>query len=268
MKSKLMLTCAVSALSLYFCSEMQAQSFSKLEVAAGDVFYVEAGNQLTVDTLVLHDNATVQFASTSLGKLHAKVAYVGNACVITAKGQDGKNGRNGESGGVYGESGQSGERGRDGGNLELKFNFVSLGNLTIDTRGGDGGNGGNGGHGARGTRDKTETRTSTDGKGNSHSFTLNIPGRPGGQGGDGGTSGVGGNGGDITLIYSTSDFIPVFNHGAKKNGIDIALQAGKNGFNGKPGRGGINAADGKQLYNGESSAVDGSIKLINAKPQQ
>lgn len=270
------LLCGV-AFSLSAHLHANAQKLAKLEVPAGQTYVVEAPYHLQVDTLILHDNASIQFAPATLGKLEAKAAYIGSGCEISAKGKDGDDGRrglssrNGAAGSPKvsrtispdGEDGSPGENGQDAGYLELYLHFISLGNLRIDTRGGDGGAGGSGGNGFRGSGSEIESRTGTNSQGSAYTYNIEVPGRLGGFGGNAAQGGSPGNGGNLLLVFSSDNFIPIFNHGANKNGIDILYMAGQAGANGEPGRGGYNASNGEKATIVLHEKMNGRVALIN-----
>lgn len=145
-----------------FSQDAVAQQLPKLVVKAGEVYTVGEANSLQVDTLVMHDGATIKFSPTTAGQLIAKVAHVGAKCTISSKGADGENGANGENGrnrhfgnsrtskalGLNGQNGEAGQNGSSAGSVDISIHFASLGSLTIDARGGNGGDGGHGGRGA------------------------------------------------------------------------------------------------------------------------
>ncbi|CAM3765551.1 hypothetical protein POKO110462_18845 [Pontibacter korlensis] len=192
-------------LSLLFQTNTSAQQLSKLEVGQKET-YVVAGNVLQVDTLILHDKATLKFPSGQQSSLKVAHAVIGQQCTITAAGQDGSPGRLNNNGGD----------GQDAGHLHLEMHLAKLGSLTIDTRGGKGGNGYVGKNGMKASAPLNAPRTRTSGE-------------------IGTAPGVGGNGGNVTLYYSTSGFTPIFNHKVAPQRINIFYQAGVVGANGRDG---------------------------------
>lgn len=242
----------------------QIKPISKLEIAKGTTYVVDQSNVLVVDTLIMHDKAIIQFANGQQGKLGARIAYIGENCLITAKGADGTNGK-AEKPGTQGRVGQpsvktKGARatdGEDGGSLELDMHFMKIGKLTIDTRGGKGGNGANGANGIRPMgQSNSEVSSATNLTG--HPATNGKPGMPGG---------FGGNGGNVTFKYSTHDFIPNFNQSQNSNNIIILHKGGENGLAGKSGNTYMNhntTIPGTHGATIEKNSIDGKLQLIDA----
>jgi len=207
----------------------------------------------------MQDKATIKFNPQQYGVLEAKVAIIGNKCIISSKGSEGKDGIDlipGEDGG-------------DGGDLSLVLHFLSLGKLTIDTRGGAGGAGVNGKNGHKGTLERTETKTYTDASGKKQTITTVIPGEAGTNGTDATQGGNSGNGGNVSLTFSTSGFIPVFNHPKwDRNSIVILHTAGTRGRTGEPGKGGTQRMDGAVVFSEIRDSRDGRVQLINLNNQE
>ncbi|MFD2245880.1 hypothetical protein [Pontibacter ruber] len=238
-------------------SAQQQAYLPKLEVQEKKTYVVGPENILRVDTLVMHDKATIKFSPGRDGILEAKVAIIGSNCVIISRGANGINGKDLNPGGD----------GEHGGNLDLAIHFDSLGKLTIDTRGGNGGAGANGRNGKPGTQDKTETRTVTDSSGKKQTITVTVPGQAGTNGTDATDGGNSGNGGNVRLMYSANNFIPIFNQDKRKtNSIIILNTAGRRGATGKPGKGGYRSVNGVVLYSETTKSQNGQVELINAKP--
>ena len=259
MKTKILAPAVVLCCAL--CTPLLAQksSISKLEIKKGETFLVRSKNQLFVDTLIMHDKSTIAFDSEQYGILEAKAVYIGKKCTITSKGKNGKDGfRN-----------RQGTAGADGGSLTLTLHFKKLDDLTIDTRVGDGGRGVNGKNGRHGSNDAVSTVTTTDGAGNTVTKTVIRPGERGTPGGNATGGGNGGNGGNLMLVYSTDDFIPVFNNTKAHNSITILHTAGANGVAGIPGTGGIQSQDGVVVYEGKEpkAAHHGKVTLIDVKSE-
>lgn len=249
------LLCHVAFLMLIATPALtQHTAIPKLVIAKGETYTVGLDNTLLVDTLVMHDKASIVFSSDTLGILKAKVALIGNKCVISAKGNDGQHAlpvTRGENRTVFANKNlynqQNGSPGQHGGDLFLYLHLEKLGSLTVDTRGGRGGDG---------WRDTNIDQSTPESKGGSavHStgFVRSEPGHSGG------------NGGAINLIYSTKNFIPVFNNAKAKYQIKLLSTAGE------PGRNGANQyvkyidADGKEINGVLSKPKDGEIKLTNA----
>ena len=253
MQNKICLLTTCFASALVFRSYAQTPSLSKLEIAKGDTYVVEPRNQLFVDTLIMHEKATIVFNPALYGVLEAKAAYIGKKCTITSKGKDGKNGT----------GNKPGEDGADGGNLTLTLHFEELIDLTIDTRGGNGGKGANGRNGRGGTKGTRETVTTSAAKGNKIIAIVYKPGRPGTPGSDATSGGNGGNGGNSMLVYSVTGFIPIFNSRRGRNNITLLYYAGKDGVAGNPAVGGNNSYNGSVPYKEHKPAHHGNIRVIN-----
>ncbi|WP_299824333.1 hypothetical protein [uncultured Pontibacter sp.] len=252
---------ALFAVLLHLQAFAQKQSFSKLELKPGEEFTVAPGNILIVDTLVLHDNSAIRFNSSKEAKLGARVAYVGEGCLITSKGADG----------VHGSLNLSGAAGEDGANLEIDVHFMELGSLTIDTRGGAGGDGYVGKHGAK-AYSKTSSYTKANGKGGFEQVSYTVPVSSGTNGEKGTPGGTAGSGGNLKLIYSTSNFIVNFNQSSRSNQkrkahtIDIYYKAGKDGKAGRDGDSYIESTviRGLPVSINHEPKLDGQLKITNA----
>ena len=257
MKSRSQTLSALATLAVYFCfapASLAQDTVSKLVIKEKEAYVVGPENVLKVDTLVMLDQATIQFDPKRYAMLEAKVAMIGDKCVILNKGVDGKNSKRLTPG----------EDGANGGTINIILNFKSLGKLTIDTRGGNGGAGINGKDGYAGEPERTETKTVRDASGKERVVTSVVPPRAGTDGGDATMGGNGGNGGNITLMYSANDFIPVFNqYDRETNSIVILHTAGQRGRTGEPGKGGIASMDGTVKYSDIKNSQDGRIELIN-----
>ncbi|MBC5993506.1 hypothetical protein [Pontibacter cellulosilyticus] len=217
-------------------------------------YFVGTDNTLKVDTLVMQDRATIQFDPKKFGTLEAKVAFIGDKCLVSSKGADGKRGT----------KLKQGENGENGGSLSIILNFESLGKLTIDTSGGTGGNGINGQNGKKGIPERKETKTIRDANGNPQTIVVVIPGEPGTDGTDATAGGNGGNGGNLMFMYSTNGFIPVFNHANRNsNSIVILQEGGSGGRKGEPGKGGLQSIDGNVKHFTNRQSNDGTLELIN-----
>lgn len=242
--------------SLFFLSSglsAQDKKIPKLVVEKGQTYVVGPENMLFVDTLILEDKATIQFAPERQGVLETNVVIVGKNCLITSRGTNGNPGKNNEPG----------TDGENGGDLSLVLRLKELKSLTIDTRGGNGGKGMNGSNGQQGTPEQYVTRVVKDPNGKTVTITDLIPGQPGTDGGNATMGGGGGNGGNVMLLYSTDGFIPIFNHGRHKNNITILHTAGTQGKSGEPGKGGNQRIDGIVEYSNVKPASDGELMLVN-----
>lgn len=220
---------AATLLLLGDASQLRAQSaISRLVINENEVYQVGPDNVLLADTLVMHDKATIQFNQGKPALMGVNAAFIGRNCKVIAKGLDGSFRRTD----VYASNGQ------DGSPAEVNIHFVTLGSLVIDT------GGGNGDTGEDGVSELAST-TKSDGDGTYKSAAPVHAPKAGGPGGRGG------NGGNITLTYSTQDFIPRFNQYRKQNSIILLY---KGGTGGKPGRyGKVKGQDG----------ADGEVKLVN-----
>ncbi|GAB3200428.1 hypothetical protein ABID22_003596 [Pontibacter aydingkolensis] len=263
MKTLLQLKTALAAVATWLCfAPASAQSIiPKLEIKKNQVYIADSTNTIRVDTLIMHDKATIQFDPGKYGVLEARVAIIGDKCIVSSKGKDGK-----RSVGTVGRSTgpDPGEDGENGGNLSIALHLEKLGKLTIDTRGGDGGPGINGVNGKTGTPDRRETQTYKDASGKLQTVTVTVPGETGTDGSDATRGGNGGHGGNLMFMYSTNGLIPVFNHSQRNtNSIVILSTGGRNGSNGEPGKGGYNARNGDVRDSGLRDSLDGRLDLVN-----
>ena len=205
-------TLIITLLVTFSLAQAQQKPISKLVFEEGQTYYVNDDvNTILVDTLVMQDNSTVYFKPEEDSKLIAKVAYIGKNCVISAMGITGQ----------------------DGGNLDLKLHFETLGSLVIDTRGADGIPGIDG-NDKTFSQDNSQVIRNEAGQIVSISpgniTTLDMPGTLGSRGSNGG------NGGDVILTYSTNGFAPNFNRKDAPSSIIILQAEGKKGTNGKNGK--------------------------------
>ncbi|MDX5437660.1 MAG: hypothetical protein LPK03_10720 [Pontibacter sp.] len=200
----------------------QQEHIGKLIVDKKKVFTAPV-THLRIDTLVLHNNASIQFAAGENNTLEVKHGYIGNNCSILAIGANGKNG----------SLGSNGADGSAAGHLSLDIHLEQLGNLTIDTRGGNGGDGYVGRNGRR-QREETHTQRVPNGKGGYTTVIKEVI--IDGTAGEQGTApGLGGNGGNLVFRYSTSGFVPNFNRTDAPHSITLFYQAGQPGNTGKDG---------------------------------
>jgi hypothetical protein len=282
MNKNLLLTASLSFLFTYTFAQHTA--IPKLVIAKGETYTVGTGNTLVVDTLIMHDKATIVFAPETQGVLQAKVAVIGEKCTISSKGKDGASSNVGiapkraedrrsiNNSGIVLANGEvvnadpmdHGTRGQDGGHLILELHFVKLGSLTIDSRGGRGGSGTNGKDGNKGTPDREQTRKVLGANGQYITESVLVLGRKGTDGSDATAGIAGGHGGNIDLTYSTHNFIPVFNNSKSRNRILLLHTAGETGKDGTPGLGGNRSVDGRVVHARLADSKDGEIKLTNA----
>lgn len=248
---------------------VKGQSVPKLEIKSGQVYVVGPDNNLIVDTLIMHNKAEIKFAANTAGTMVVKAAYVGDGCTITSTGTDGEHGkRNGPA-----------TNGENGGDLELNVHFIKLGSLAIDTRGGDGGNGYSGKNGSKPVSQKVATKVMQP-DGNYTTVYKTVIVKTGSEGERGTAAGSGGSGGNITLTYSSAEFVINFNRNARYSQkatrhINIMTQAGKTGIPGKDGRSYVGFQEaGSAVITGAPIPVpyqrqtDGQLKLINANENQ
>lgn len=222
----------IASLVFSVCFTGNAQEvISKLVIESNEVYTVGPDNRLLVDTLIMHDKAVIKFTNNLPGLLGVNTAFIGNKCTIESRGRHGSARR------VNGVSGEH------GGALIIDLHFASLGDLTIDTKGGNGEKGKDGRYSNR--PERTTITTVSEGTYTRY-HTTSVAGGAGGNGG---------RGGDIKLTYSTDGFVPNFNQERGSNAIILISEGGKGG---KPG------LYGKQ--EGESG-TSGQITLINANEQ-
>lgn len=85
------------------------------------------------DSLIMEDESVIKVSPKLKSfTLYAQYVKIGKKCLITSKGKDGKNGTHTHINGEWGENAVD---------LNLYLNIYSLGNLSIDARGGNGGRG-------------------------------------------------------------------------------------------------------------------------------
>ena len=237
-----------------------------LTYAQQDTFIIPSGSKkvvnasLNVDRFVMKDNSTLIIKGVWDWKLEALVAEIGRNCKILNKCDNGQNGGNGNTGGKgsrckrgkRGGNGGHGSKGQRGRSVNLKAHFETLGNLTIDVRGGNGGNGGNGGRGGKGGGKKYE-----------HGF-VKCGGGSGGNGGTGGNSGAGGDGGHVDVYYEADGVIPTIVTDRQQlpssEGIKILVAGGTSGKAGVGGNGGSGGGS-----KGSGSRGVGGSRLNNGK---
>ncbi len=213
-------------------------------VYGGDIIHVKSGKTLTLnpeqsvlelDTLILEDNSMLVVpAGTVSLQLSASEVQIGRGVKIQAQGMPGKDGAPGTGystpaqdceSGKDGGTGASGEPGQRGVDLSLRFNFIKLGSLVIDTSGGAGGNGGDGGNGQ-----------------NAGEFDY-CTAPEGGDGGAGGNGADGGDGGQVRLFYTTASDL---DQASIRKSITIISKGGEAGAAGKAGLAGA-GSEGKYI---------------------
>lgn len=151
-----------------------------------DIYANVPSRFITIDTLIMDNNSSLRFTESGVS-MEVKKAFIGKGVFWKGSGSPGKG---------------KGASGTDGANLVLDVVFHKLGQLTIDTRGGQGTTGGNG--------------------------RAGYTGNSGGRGHNGGN---GGNGGNINLRYKGIDFTPVIGRG-KRNAIILKYKGGSGGSGG------------------------------------
>ncbi|MBX2895322.1 MAG: hypothetical protein KF763_07760 [Cyclobacteriaceae bacterium] len=201
----------------------------KLILKPGQQFVIEGSDILVVDTLIMGDSARIILnRAKAENYLHARIARIGNGCLIDGSGKRGKDGAAGASGSDQptpcrqanaGRDGEYGQDGLNGNNLYIYSDELIIdGSLTINLNGGNGGNGGDGGNGGGG------------GPG-----TRVCPGGDGGQGGSGMRGGNGGQGGNLTIQCKRCPPIQVWINSK----VHIRNYGGVGGEGGKAGQGGL-----------------------------
>ena len=173
---------------------------------------------LKVKRWVMGDGATIRLPlDIGSWSVYAEEAQFGSGTSIVGAGNDGGNG---------GRDGGAGVRGQNGVNVYLDIGLVSLGELTVDVRGGNGGSGGQGRTGPR----------------------VDRCGTTGGFGGPGGVGGDGGDGGSVSVRY----WIPSGGGvGLAGDGIRVLSTGGTPGVGGEGGRGGSSGCYGGGGRNSE-----------------
>lgn len=187
------------------------KSYYPRVIVPEDIFATVTVNEVTIDTLIMHDNSSLRFTR-GWTTMKVKDAHIDGKVNWDGRGKSGE-GR--------------GDHGTNGVNMNLTVFFRSLGQLTIDTRGGAGSAGENG---------RAE-------------FNSNWNGRDGGNGG---------NGGNIQLRYKCTPS-PTFDRG-KRNAIHFKAKGGAGGTGGMgaparssgsivlPGQQGNKGRDGQVIY--------------------
>lgn len=219
-----------------------------LEVAPGQELLITPElAHLSVDRLILGDNARVRFADgVDAWQLTAKRALIGDNVVIDGRGAPGTAGGDGTdvrgqadscSDGRAGGAGEPGGRGGKGVALSLSWGIAALGSLEILSDGGSGGAGGRGGQGQPGGE------------------ISKCRGGDGGRGGAGGRGGDGGNAGAITLIY--------WPMGNAVDMTDVSRKVSLSAAGGAPGPGGA-GGDGGAAVEGRymKGSIGGSKKWL------
>lgn len=200
----------------------------KLVIDTGETYYVHNTDIIVADTLIMMDSSRIVLNKLrEENYLRARVAIVGQRCVIDGRGVAGVAGRDGAPGispagpCMMGTKGGDGGRGLDGKpGLHLFIYFDSLtvnGKLTIDLSGGNGGDGGDGGQGGGGSPG-----------------TRHCKGGDGGPGGNGGHGGSGGRGGNLTVGGDHVETIRV----QLRAGVTVLNKGGSFGYGGIAGPGG------------------------------
>ena len=224
---------AASATGIFATPALAAE----LVIDEGEVYTVtEEQLNLSLDRLVIGDNARIQFAAgVDHWELLARDATIGRGVVIDGRGAAGAVGSDGgdhggqaqscRSGknGVSGEAGGSGNRGVD---IYLGLDARRIDGLEVIADGGDGGGGGRGGQGQKAGR------------------ILNCASPNGGVGGSGGQGGQGGDGGNV--VVSVTPLEGERDNGALLSKVWVSAKPGKGGAPGAGGDGG-EGADGQYV---------------------
>lgn len=238
MKRALCLLCFVSSI-------VSAQvRVEKLVVGPGETFRINNSDILVADTLVMLDSSRIVLNKLRPENyLRARVAIVGNRCMIDGRGPQAKAGRTGAAGSTApgpcrnGTNGASGGRGLDGPpgiDLFIYIDSIAIsGKLIIDLSGGNGGDGGNGGIGGGGSPG-----------------TMHCNGGDGGRGGNGGNGGNGGHGGTLTIGGNNVEGL----RSMLREKIVVKNKGGSFGYGGMAGYGGA-AGLGPRGKNGKTGAV-------------
>ena len=229
---KLLILCVLMNMSMLVWSQDPVKS-GELILKSGETFVIkEKHSELTLRRLELGANSKIEFDSgVTQWKVKADQAVIAKGVVIDAQGASGKN-ANGLEGvslpvaqdcqnGAQGRKGNSGENGLPGVEIHLQLGLQRLGDLTIDTRGGQGGAGGVGGQGGDAGPLKRCDK------------------KKGGIGGDGGSGGAGGSAGYVTVEYwSVSETVIGSSIDNLKEKIKVLASGGLGGLGGAGGKGG------------------------------
>lgn len=240
------------------CTGFSQVRLSRLELKRGEKYQIVNNDILVVDTLIMRDSSSILL---NVGKaenfIHAKRLIAGDHCSIVAKVASGKTGKTGEAGanqqapcrnGANGKKAFDGEPGKDGINLSMYLDYLTItGTLTINLNGGDGGDGGKGGRG-----------------GDGGSGTRVCPAGNGGDGGDGANGGAGGRGGSFTITCKACPDIHLMmgNKLVVKNYGGFGGLGGDGGYGGQAGLG--PKVDGKNGLRGKEGqrASDGKVGAV------
>jgi hypothetical protein len=208
MNIKFSLLLLITTLTINCHSQVMTNSHYIKVVVEEDEEKIIGLDSVYIDTLVLKDGAKIKFFQHSV--LVVENAFIGNKCEFNSSGTPGTDPK---------ELGQlQGGDGEDGKNLTLIVNFKTLGSLTVNTSGGKGGNGSRGLTGLSGA----------DG-------SNGEDGLSGGQGGDAGDAG------NLTLLYTCTGFVPIF-ESKREHGIQLKHTGGEAGSGGRGGLGGKGGA--------------------------
>ena len=215
--------------ALYVLTAMASGALAtELVIGKGETYTVtEDQVSLSVDRLVIGDNARIQFAEgVAHWELLARDATIGHGVVIDGRGSDGAPGNDGADhsdqaescrSGKSGQSGESGASGNRGVDIYLGLDANRIGSLEVLADGGAGGDGGQGGQGQKAGR------------------ILNCAAANGGTGGSGGQGGDGGDGGNVVVSVSSLGEV---HSGALTAGVRVSVRPGKAGAAGSGGHGG------------------------------
>lgn len=202
----------------------------ELRVGQGETYTVTAAEQdMTLDSLVLEDGATVSFAEeVEYWNLEASGVVIGKGVRINGAGREGRQGDAADpvlpekaATCSKGEKGNTGGNGSDGGDaidMSLQLDLLSFGSLEVSSDGGSGGNGGDGSPGQH--------------AGDSNNRCSQTRG---GTGGSGGKGGRGGDAGNVSISLSSRKGL---NLQQIAHQVDVSAEGGQGGLGGKPGLGG------------------------------
>lgn len=202
-----------------------SQLYTNLKLKEGELLVVDK-DSLFIDTLVMESNAKLSFKRDAF--VVVKNAIIGKDVIFDLTGSTGVNGKSGNNLKFSGKDGGPGESGKS---LEIIINFVSLQKLIVDLQGGKGGRGG------YGYSPKQAALSGQNGK----------------DGGDGGLGGKGGDSGNLSLSYSSNDFVIGINQKRAEHAVILLQDGGRCGNNGKGGYG-ARGGSGKR-FTGESNAT-------------
>ncbi len=233
------------------CKTLSAE---EIKAKQGETIKIDATQRLIqLDKLILEDDSTLLLdANMGQFSLFAKYVEIGNNVQILGVGNNAKETKPNASSfenlnkecfsGIDGQTGVSGDPGQNGIDINLSLAIAKLGNLEINTTGGQGGNGLAGQNGSDASQKEKCKRAK------------------GGNGGNGGEGGTGGDGGSISIQYSS------LNKGLSENEIAKRFSfKTKGGLGGKGAQAGTGGKGTKGYYSNRRSLTGSQVWVPSGK---